>query len=87
VARGGRRSHCLAWRRFSLAFSDQSPFKFGKRSMTESIMFANTESSPQKNQTDRISVVFEGAHGTSIPQASLLTFDGDGRLIAAVVRS
>jgi hypothetical protein len=55
--------------------------------MTESIMFANTESSPQKNQTDRISVVFEGAHGTSIPQASLLTFDGDGRLIAAVVRS
>jgi GNAT superfamily N-acetyltransferase len=33
----------------------------------------------------RISAVFEGTHGIPIPQASLLTSDGDGRVTAAIV--
>ncbi|MBT2513635.1 GNAT family N-acetyltransferase [Arthrobacter sp. ISL-30] len=34
---------------------------------------------------DRISAVFEGTHGAPIPQASLLTADADGRIIAAII--
>lgn len=33
----------------------------------------------------RISALFDGAHGTPIPQASLVTSDGDGRITAAIV--
>ncbi len=34
---------------------------------------------------DRIRAVFEGTHGTPIPQASLFTADTDGRIIAAII--
>jgi len=33
----------------------------------------------------RISAVLEGSHGTPIPQASLLTADAEGRIIAAIL--
>lgn len=33
----------------------------------------------------RISALFDGAHGTPIPKASLVTSDGDGRITAAIV--
>lgn len=34
---------------------------------------------------NRISAILEGAHGTPIPQASLLTSDAEGRLTAAIL--
>ena len=34
---------------------------------------------------DRISAIFEGAHGPQIPQASLLTAKADGSITAAIV--
>jgi ribosomal protein S18 acetylase RimI-like enzyme len=33
----------------------------------------------------RISALFDGTHGTPIPQASLVTSDGDGRITAAII--
>jgi len=48
--------------------------------------YANGTSNPDTEKAaDRISAVFEGAHGTPIPQASLLTSDGDGGITAAIV--
>jgi N-alpha-acetyltransferase 10/11 len=49
--------------------------------------YAGGASNPEteKAAADRISAVFEGAHGTPILQASLLTVDGDGRVTAAIV--
>jgi len=34
---------------------------------------------------DRISAIFDGTHGTPIPQASLLTVNSDGRITAAII--
>jgi N-alpha-acetyltransferase 10/11 len=48
--------------------------------------YADGTSNPDTEKAaDRISAVFEGAHGSPIPQASLLTSDGDGRITAAIV--
>lgn len=48
--------------------------------------YADGASNPETEKAAvRISAVFEGAHGTPILQASLLTFDGDGRVTAAIV--
>jgi N-alpha-acetyltransferase 10/11 len=44
-----------------------------------------TSSSDTEKAAARISAVFEGAHGTPIPQASLLTADTEGRITAAIV--
>lgn len=38
-----------------------------------------------KKAADRIRAVFEGAHGTPIPQASLVTVDAAGRATAAIL--
>lgn len=48
--------------------------------------YADGASKPATEKAaDRISAVFEGAHGSPIPQASLLTLDGDGGLTAAII--
>lgn len=48
--------------------------------------YADEAANPKTEKAaDRISAVFEGSHGTPIPQASLLTVGGDGRLTAAII--
>ena len=48
--------------------------------------YSHTTSRPDTGKQDgKISAVFEGAHGTPIPQASLLTADAAGRITAAIL--
>jgi ribosomal protein S18 acetylase RimI-like enzyme len=48
--------------------------------------YGDGTSHPDKEKAaDRISAVFEGVHGTPIPQASLLTADPEGRVTAAII--
>jgi GNAT superfamily N-acetyltransferase len=48
--------------------------------------YADGTSRPDAEKAaDRIRAVFEGLHGTPIPQASLLTADADGHITAAIV--
>lgn len=48
--------------------------------------YADGTSHPDMEKAaNRINAVFEGAHGTPIPQASLLTADPDGRVTAAIL--
>jgi GNAT superfamily N-acetyltransferase len=48
--------------------------------------YGDTTSPPDAEKAaDRISAVFEGAHGPPIPHASLLTADAEGHLTAAIL--
>lgn len=48
--------------------------------------YSHTTSGPDTGkQAEKFSAIFEGAHGTPIPEASLLTSDTEGRVTAAIV--
>jgi hypothetical protein len=48
--------------------------------------YAGATSHPETGKpAERISAVFEGAHGTPIPQTCLLTANAEGRITAAIV--
>jgi ribosomal protein S18 acetylase RimI-like enzyme len=48
--------------------------------------YADRPSHPDTGKpADRISAILEGAHGTPIPQASLLTANAEGRITAAIL--
>ncbi|WP_442858514.1 GNAT family N-acetyltransferase [Arthrobacter sp. 9AX] len=57
-----------------------------RNSQTSTCLPTATESHPDKEKAaGRFSAVTEGAHGTPIPQASLLTADREGRVTAAII--
>jgi len=56
--------------------------------ITDLYLRAYTDGTPHldlEKAATRINAVFEGVHGTPIPQASLLTADPDGRVTAAIL--